>query len=155
MPRQRFIDRHVDVERRPAAPSVCRATELTRKKVGRAPGRSGGARCHVRLTTRGALSRPRPERFAAGGGDADGGPCGLVEESDGGVAYGFEAGEAVGDLGAEVGFGGSRFLVWDVDIFYNQLANAVTNVTIGKGPGSFPLAGFVPAQLRVIEVGGL
>jgi hypothetical protein len=30
---KRFIDRHVDLERRPAAPSVRRANELTRKKV--------------------------------------------------------------------------------------------------------------------------
>ena len=44
--------------------------------------------------------------LAAGGGDAEGCPCGVVEESDGGVAYGFEAGEAVCDLGAKVGLGG-------------------------------------------------
>jgi hypothetical protein len=50
------------------------------------------------------------EDFAAGGGDAEGSPGGLVEESDRGVAHGLKAGEAVGDLGfelgAEVGFGG-------------------------------------------------
>jgi hypothetical protein len=46
------------------------------------------------------------EDLAAGGGDAEGTPCGLVEESDGGVAYGLEAGEAVLDLGLELGFGG-------------------------------------------------
>src|SRR5882757_4981582 len=50
------------------------------------------------------------EDFAAGGGDAEGSPCGLVEESDGGVAHGFKAGEAVGDMGAEMGFGGFVFL---------------------------------------------
>jgi hypothetical protein len=50
------------------------------------------------------------EDLAAGGGDAEGRPCGLVEESDGGVAYSFEAGEAICDLGAEMGFGGFVFL---------------------------------------------
>ncbi len=47
--------------------------------------------------------------------------------------------------GAEFGFGGAGVVNWDADVFYNQLANAVTNVTIGKGPGTFPIAGFVPA----------
>jgi vitamin B12 transporter len=47
--------------------------------------------------------------------------------------------------GVEAGLGGEAWLNWDADVFYNQLANAITNVTIGKGPGSFPLAGFVPA----------
>lgn len=46
--------------------------------------------------------------------------------------------------GAEVGVGGASFVTWDADLFYNQLANAVTNVTIGHGPGTFPIAGFVP-----------
>ena len=46
------------------------------------------------------------EGLAAGGGDAEGSPGGFVEESDGGLADGFEAGEAVDDLGAELGFGG-------------------------------------------------
>ncbi|HEY1753059.1 MAG TPA: TonB-dependent receptor [Caulobacteraceae bacterium] len=47
--------------------------------------------------------------------------------------------------GAEAGLGGQGRLTWDADVFANRLADAVTNVTIGKGPGSFPLAGFVPA----------
>jgi vitamin B12 transporter len=47
--------------------------------------------------------------------------------------------------GAEAGLGGQGWVSWDADLFYNQLANAITNVTIGKGPGSFPGAGFVPA----------
>jgi hypothetical protein len=50
------------------------------------------------------------EDLAAGGGDAEGGPCGLVEQDDGGVTDGLEACQAVGDLGAEVGFGGLVFL---------------------------------------------
>ena len=37
---------------------------------------------------------------AAGGGDVEGGPDGFVEEGDGGLAYGLEAGETVGDLSA-------------------------------------------------------
>jgi outer membrane receptor protein involved in Fe transport len=47
--------------------------------------------------------------------------------------------------GAEAGIGGQGRLSWDADLFFNRLADAVTNVTIGKGPGSFPIAGFVPA----------
>ena len=47
--------------------------------------------------------------------------------------------------GVEAGIGGQGALLWDADLFFNQLADAVTNVTLGKGPGSFPLAGFVPA----------
>ena len=47
--------------------------------------------------------------------------------------------------GVEGGVGGQGPVTWGADLFYNRLANAVTNVTIGKGPGTFPLAGFVPA----------
>jgi outer membrane receptor protein involved in Fe transport len=47
--------------------------------------------------------------------------------------------------GAEFGVGGAGGVNWDADVFFNQLANAVTNVTIGKGPVTFPIAGFVPA----------
>ncbi len=52
--------------------------------------------------------------------------------------------------GVEGGVGGQSSigagaLSWDVDVFYNRLGDAVTNVTIGKGPGAFPIAGFVPA----------
>jgi vitamin B12 transporter len=47
--------------------------------------------------------------------------------------------------GVEAGLGGQAWVIWDADVFYNQLANAITNVTIGKGPGTFPGAGFVPA----------
>lgn len=47
--------------------------------------------------------------------------------------------------GAEAGVGGQGRLRWDADVFFNRLSDAVTNVTIGKGPGSFPVAGFVPA----------
>jgi len=48
--------------------------------------------------------------------------------------------------GAEAGVGGARGpLAWDADVFANQLADAVTNVTIGHGPKTFPIVGFVPA----------
>ncbi len=54
---------------------------------------------------------------AAGCGDARGGPAGLVEEVDGGVTDGLEAGEAVGDLGAQVGNGGFGWVGGDeVDV---------------------------------------
>ncbi len=45
--------------------------------------------------------------------------------------------------GAEIGAGGKGWLNWDGDLFYNQLANAITNVTVGHGPASFPQAGYV------------
>jgi outer membrane receptor protein involved in Fe transport len=58
--------------------------------------------------------------------------------------------------GAEAGIGGaitpeSGPLHWDADVFLNRLANAVTNVTIGKGPGVFPIAGFIPAGGTVFQ----
>lgn len=53
--------------------------------------------------------------------------------------------------GLEGGVGGQGPLTWDADLFYNRLANAVTNVTVGKGPGTFPLAGFVPAGGTLFE----
>lgn len=47
--------------------------------------------------------------------------------------------------GAEAGLGGSAPFDWSTTVFFNRLADAVANVTIGKGPGVFPPAGFVPA----------
>ena len=51
--------------------------------------------------------------------------------------------------GAEVGLGGySGALAWSATGFVNRLEDAVTNVTIGAGPGTipgFPGAGFIPA----------
>jgi outer membrane receptor protein involved in Fe transport len=43
--------------------------------------------------------------------------------------------------GLEAGVGGAG---WHVTVFGNRLEGAITNVTIGAGPGTFPLAGFVP-----------
>jgi outer membrane cobalamin receptor len=49
--------------------------------------------------------------------------------------------------GLEVGAGGGdRDKVrWTATLFANRLEGAVTNVTIGFGPGTFPVAGFIPA----------
>ncbi len=42
--------------------------------------------------------------------------------------------------------GGDRDKVrWTATLFANRLEGAVTNVTIGFGPGTFPVAGFIPA----------
>jgi outer membrane cobalamin receptor len=55
--------------------------------------------------------------------------------------------------GGEIGVGGNILGVdWDATGFWNKLQNAVTNVTIGHGPGTFPApAGFIPAGGTVIE----
>jgi outer membrane receptor protein involved in Fe transport len=48
--------------------------------------------------------------------------------------------------GAETGFDFHREgLKASATLFYNQLNDAITNLTIGVGPGTFPIAGFVPA----------
>jgi vitamin B12 transporter len=52
------------------------------------------------------------------------------------VLYGLEFG---------VGVGGEGTVDWSATLFANRLEGAVTNVTIGVGPGVFPVAGFVPA----------
>lgn len=54
-------------------------------------------------------------------------------------------------FGAEAGAGGTVPLAWDAAVFANRIVDPVTNVTIGKGPGSFPLAGFVPAGGTLFE----
>ena len=47
--------------------------------------------------------------------------------------------------GVEMGLGGdSANGGWSVNIFANQLHDAITNVTIG-GPGTYPIAGVIPA----------
>ena len=53
--------------------------------------------------------------------------------------------------GVEAGVGGRGRLTWDADIFFNRLGGAITNVTIGQGPGLFPGAGFVPAGGTLFE----
>jgi outer membrane receptor protein involved in Fe transport len=48
--------------------------------------------------------------------------------------------------GAEFGGGyDGMVLDWSATLFTNRLEGAVTNVTIGFGPGTFPVAGFIPA----------
>ena len=47
--------------------------------------------------------------------------------------------------GLEIGFGGDGEVRWNATLFANRLEGAVTNVTIGFGPGVFPVAGFIPA----------
>ena len=47
--------------------------------------------------------------------------------------------------GVELGLGGQGSFRWSADVFLNRLQDPITNVTIGRGPGTFPTAGFVPA----------
>ncbi len=54
--------------------------------------------------------------------------------------------------GVELGAGGAVGVwSWDLTLFQNQLKHAITNVTIGQGPGTFPGAGFVPAGGLLIQ----
>lgn len=45
-------------------------------------------------------------------------------------------------FGAEIGANGAN---WNATVFYNRLDDAIGNVTLGVGPGTFPRAGFLPA----------
>ncbi|MFL5296485.1 MAG: TonB-dependent receptor plug domain-containing protein [Phenylobacterium sp.] len=48
--------------------------------------------------------------------------------------------------GMETGIGGDGGPArWQVTVFGNELKDPITNVTIGVGPGTFPIAGFIPA----------
>ncbi|MDO8410190.1 MAG: TonB-dependent receptor [Phenylobacterium sp.] len=47
--------------------------------------------------------------------------------------------------GVEAAVGGAGPLRWSAGLFFNRLEDPITNVTIGAGPGTFPIAGFVPA----------
>jgi outer membrane receptor protein involved in Fe transport len=48
--------------------------------------------------------------------------------------------------GAEIGAGEDRGpFTWGVTGFWNEIADAVTLVTVANGPGTFPGAGFLPA----------
>lgn len=44
--------------------------------------------------------------------------------------------------GIEVGVGGAR---WSATLFANRIEDPIANVTVGVGPATFPVAGFVPA----------
>ncbi|WP_369062468.1 TonB-dependent receptor [Caulobacter sp. 73W] len=49
-------------------------------------------------------------------------------------------------FGGELGVGGDLAgLTWSLSAFATRLEDAIANVTIGAGPGTFPVAGFVPA----------
>lgn len=45
-------------------------------------------------------------------------------------------------VGAEIGLDGPN---WRATLFYNRLDDAIGNLTIGQGPGTFPRVGFLPA----------
>lgn len=47
--------------------------------------------------------------------------------------------------GVEAGVGGEGAVRWQATLFYNELRDPITNVTVGVGPGVFPTAGFIPA----------
>lgn len=47
--------------------------------------------------------------------------------------------------GVEAGLGGGGWANWSTTVFYNRLADPITNVTVGVGPATFPTAGFIPA----------
>ncbi len=47
--------------------------------------------------------------------------------------------------GIEAGIGGEGPAHWALTWFYNQLRDPILNVTIGVGPKTFPIAGFIPA----------
>jgi outer membrane receptor protein involved in Fe transport len=53
--------------------------------------------------------------------------------------------EPEGLQGVEAGLGGTGPASWSATVFYNRLADPITNVTIGVGPATFPTAGFIPA----------
>jgi len=48
-------------------------------------------------------------------------------------------------FGIEAAIGGEGRMTWNATAFFNSLDNAITNVTIGVGPATFPIAGLIPA----------
>ena len=47
--------------------------------------------------------------------------------------------------GVETGLSGQDGVKWNLGVFYNQVRDPITNVTVGVGPATFPVAGFIPA----------
>lgn len=47
--------------------------------------------------------------------------------------------------GVETGLEGEGAVRWSLSVFYNQVQDPITNVTLGLGPATFPIAGFIPA----------
>ncbi len=48
--------------------------------------------------------------------------------------------------GVEAGLAGESAVRWSLGAFHNRIEDPITNVTIGIGPGTFPVAGFIPAS---------
>jgi outer membrane receptor protein involved in Fe transport len=54
--------------------------------------------------------------------------------------------------GVEAGIGDDDgALTWNVTGFWNKISDAVTLVTLASGPGTFPVAGFLPAGGQLIQ----
>ncbi|MFC3077295.1 TonB-dependent receptor [Phenylobacterium terrae] len=47
--------------------------------------------------------------------------------------------------GIEAGLTGEGRVRWSATLFHNRLEDPITNVTVGFGPATFPVAGFIPA----------
>ena len=47
--------------------------------------------------------------------------------------------------GVEAGLSGAAAVRWNLSLFFNQVRDPITNVTVGVGPATFPVAGFIPA----------
>lgn len=47
--------------------------------------------------------------------------------------------------GVETGLSAEGAVRWSATAFYNQVRDPITNVTVGVGPATFPVAGFIPA----------
>ena len=47
--------------------------------------------------------------------------------------------------GLEIGLDGEGAVAWSATLFANRIEDAITNVTVGEGPATFPVVGFVPA----------
>jgi outer membrane receptor protein involved in Fe transport len=47
--------------------------------------------------------------------------------------------------GVEAGLGGEGAFTWSATLYFNRLDDPITNVTLGVGPGTFPIAGVIPA----------
>jgi vitamin B12 transporter len=115
-----------------------------RWRVGGAVFLRGAAYAGFRPPTLNELHRP----FRVGNDITEANP-GLEPER----LYGIEAGL--------VGEGGP--VRWSATVFHNRLEDPIANVTIGSGPATFPVAGFVPAggvlrqrqNVGVIEATGI
>lgn len=53
--------------------------------------------------------------------------------------------ERMRGIEAGIASGSDAGLSWSATVFWNEIEDAIVNVTVGEGPGTFPVAGFVPA----------